>query len=262
MGTRILRSDLLSLAEVMEIYLDFTRSTLPDATHRSLAQAERLLGCFQKALGHELPNRLVAIQGLARLLEEGVEDRLEPADPSLAGRIAEQAQRADRLVRTLAEIGRLSGTTAGGPEVSLADVVREAVGVVGALSAGGPVEYDLQEGMPVVAVSRRALLEVLVQLLRNAVQAALPGRPAHVAVGGRRTPAGTEFWVADQGRGLTPLQGSSLFDPFSRAGSGEGAGLGLFLVRQVVAAWGGTLRVRSEPGQGTAITVLLPLSKG
>jgi two-component system sensor histidine kinase FlrB len=107
--------------------------------------------------------------------------------------------------------------------------------------------------VPPLPVSRRSLQAVLVELLGNAVRAAA-GRPLRVEVGGRRTPAGVEWWVTDDGRGLPPALQGCLFAPFA---TGGGVGLGLFLVRQAAAAWGGAVRVRSEPGAGTTVTLLV-----
>jgi len=81
-------------------------------------------------------------------------------------------------------------------------------------------------------------------------------------VGGKRSPAAAEFWVRDNGRGLSPERLPRLFEPFASVFSEDsedaGPGLGLFLVRQLVAGWGGAIRVRSESGRGTTFTLLVP----
>ena len=60
----------------MDLQYDFS-SDAANPAQRRIEQLERLLGCFQKALGHELPNQLVALQGLARLIEMEQADRLD-----------------------------------------------------------------------------------------------------------------------------------------------------------------------------------------
>jgi signal transduction histidine kinase len=72
-----------------------------------------------------------------------------------------------------------------------------------------------------------------------------------VTVGGRRTAGGVEWWVTDDGPGLPEARLAALFD-----GLAAGAA-GLFLVRQVAAAWGGALRVQSRPGAGTTVAFLV-----
>ncbi len=225
-------------------------------------QVASLLACFQEALGHQLPNHLVAIQGLARLLAEGESANLSPEGREQLGRLAALARTTDRLVRALAEVGRLCREArVAGTLVPLEEVAREAAAEVNLLYGGPAIVYDFPEDLPAVAVSRQALYQVLVQLLANAVRAVVgkPGGPVRVGArpcGTGGTPGGVEVWVADDGRGLPPLPPEQLFTPFHRGS--DGPGLGLFLVRQVTASWAGGLRIESEPGQGTRVTLRIP----
>jgi signal transduction histidine kinase len=236
----------------MELALDF-RSSATDPIRSALALAERLLNCHQFALGHELPNRLVGIQGLARLLllEAGLPGEVR----GLLENLASLTQRADELVRAVSALGRLQreGTT-GGPTAP-GEAVIEAATQVNVLSSGRPIEYHLEADLPSLPVSRDGLHQVLLHLLRNAVQAADAVRPLRVQISARRVPEGVELTVTDNGRGLEEGRAERLFEPF--ASSDGGLGLGLFLVRQVVASWGGALRVCSVPGQGTTVTLLI-----
>jgi signal transduction histidine kinase len=239
----------------MEIVLDFDR---PRVSASGLpAPGDRLLACFQEALGHQLPNHLVALRGLARMLADAEGDRLDDEGRIYLERLEALAGRVDQTVRALADLGRLCREAPTGEPIVLAEVAREAGAEVNVLCNGPAVEYHFEGGLPLLSVSRRALYQVLVQLLRNAVQAAQPGRPPRVQMGARACPGGVECWVADNGRGLPPLSPERLFAPFSGE-RGEGLGLGLFLVRQMVAAWGGAIHVQSEPGQGTTFTLRIP----
>jgi signal transduction histidine kinase len=261
----------------MELLLDFRRPGTADRASVALEQAQALLACNQFVLGHELPNRLVVIQAFSRLLMEQYGPALDDEGRTMLERVATSAQRVDELARRLADIGRLcreldaeAPPETAGPRLrtALAEVAREAVAEVNLMFTGQPVEYHLEEELPVLFVARRALHQVLVQLLRNAAQASVPARPLRVEVGAASGAAGPEFWVRDNGRGLPEDQAQRLFGAFSSHGpvgglpasTTGGQGLGLFLVRQVVARWGGGLRVRSEPEQGTTVTVLLPSS--
>jgi signal transduction histidine kinase len=257
----------------MKVIEDFRRAGSPAEGDR--LSARMLLACFQEALGHELPNYLVALQGLARLLEEGEAQRLGPEGREQLGRLAALARHTDRLVRALADIGRLCRDARSGQPIALGEVAREAAAEVNLLYGGPAIVYDVPDDLPAVTVSRQSLYQVLVQLLRNAVQAVEAGRPhpssptlgdnpregtnaagCRIEVGGRRDPGGVEVWVSDNGPGLPALPPERLFAPFQRGG--DGLGLGLFLVRQVAACWGACLRVESEPGRGTRFTLLIP----
>jgi signal transduction histidine kinase len=266
----------------MELFLDF-RTSPAGRTAQELDQARRLLGAYQTALGHELPNQLVIVQAFARMLQEQEGARLSEEGRQLLGRLAATAQRTDTFVRRLAEVGRLCREppffiAAGGPEVvgakrppppgaarhpptavPLGEVAREAFAEVNwAVGGGAAIRYDLVDPLPAVPVARPALHRVLAELIRNSASAASPDRPLRVAVGGENTPAGCTFWVRDNGRGLSASQLPGLFDPFAPGRNGPGAGLGLFLVRQLVAHWGGTLAAHSEPGVGTTFSLWVP----
>jgi signal transduction histidine kinase len=235
----------------MELHHDFAPD--PDNPSRcKIEQLERLLGCFQKALGHEFANQLVALQGLARLLVEEQSDRLDEEGRSLLLHVADLARRADGLARALADMGRVLRDPGPAEAVALPDVALEAAAEVNLLFPGWSVAYHFSREAAVLPVSRRSLRLVLVHLLRNAVQAG-GGRRVPLDVGSRRTTEGVEWWVKDDGRGLTDTEQSNLFECFA----GGTAGLGLFLVHQIVAAWGGAVTVESAPGEGTTFTVLV-----
>jgi signal transduction histidine kinase len=231
----------------MELVLDFKEADKASAG---------LLAAFQEALGHELPNRLVAIQGLARLLEVdvagiGAEHRL------LLARIAEGAERAHRLVRTLAQVGHLCREACSHLPTDVIEASREAGAAWSALSSGARLEYDLPKVLPPVAASRPALTRAILELLRNAALAA-PSAAFPVELGGRATPSAVEVWVADHGRGLPEVPPERLFAPFQHSVSPAGLGLGLFIVRQLVACWHGAIHVRSTPETGARFALLVP----
>jgi signal transduction histidine kinase len=223
-----------------------------------LQRKEWLLAAYQQALGHELPNRLVAIQGLARIVLSDQGARLDPAGRELLERLADLTQRTDLLVRALAEVGRLDRGTELAEPVPLTDLVAEAVAEVKILFKHHTVEYIIQNCMPIVVVARRGLYAVLHHLLRNAARAVQANPAARVEVGACQTPDGVEFWVADNGCGLSAAQQLHLIEPFRGDAGSEGQGIGLFLVRQVVASWNGSVRVQSEPGKGATFTIRLP----
>jgi two-component system, OmpR family, sensor histidine kinase TctE len=235
----------------MDLRYDFGPDPADPA--RQVEQLERLLSCFQKALGHELPNQLVALQGLARLIEMEQADRLDDEGRAHLLRLADLARRTDGLVRALAEIGRLTRERGTAEVSSLSDIAREAAAEVSVSISGWSIRYAFDPEATTLPVSPRNLRLALVHLVRNAVQAG-GGRASHVEIGSRRGADGIEWWVKDDGRGLTEAQAPRLFECFT---GGATAGLGLFVVRQLVAQWGGALRVHSEPDAGATITVLV-----
>jgi two-component system phosphate regulon sensor histidine kinase PhoR len=224
---------------------------------RRLERAERLLACFGKAVGHELPSQLVVVQGLMRVLEDEAADQLAPEMREYLHRLGAVTQRARILVADLAELSRVGRNPQPPEAVNLAEAGPEAVAQVNQLFLGQPMEYHIAEGSPSLIVPAAALHQVLVQLLRHAVATAASDHPLRVEIGARRSGDGIELWVADNGRGLPAESQPHAFEPFARS-AGEGdSGLGLFLVRHIVDSWGGTVQFHSAPGQGSTFTIFV-----
>ena len=221
------------------------------------APAEALFACLGKALGHELPNHFVAIQGLARVLEWEELDRLSNDGKNYLRRLAGAAERAHGLIRTLADVIRARGGLRAGELVPVAEVAREAVTEATQLLPERRVDYDLGGAGVVLPVPRLALRQVLVQLIRNAVQATARAEVPRIALGARDAPPDCEFWVTDHGRGFAAEQRAALDDFLAGRTAALGGGFGLLFVRLVVDSWGGRLCVASEPGRGCTMTVTL-----
>jgi two-component system sensor histidine kinase BaeS len=99
------------------------------------------------------------------------------------------------------------------------------------------------------------------QALSNLVANALRHTPAggRVRVGARLEPDGAQVaWVADTGSGMDPETAARAFDRFWRSPDSPGAGLGLAIARDLVAAHGGTVELTSAPGEGTTVRCRFP----
>jgi signal transduction histidine kinase len=228
-----------------------------------LERAEKLLACHQTALGHELPNHLVAINGLLQFLTLEEETHLTAEGREYVRRLVAATQRVQTLVGRLADIGRLLRDSWRFERVALNEALREAAAESKKLCPQAIIGYDLCEPSPELLVARKALRQVLLELLRNAVAAAPAGRPPRIEIGTRTQPppGGVEFWIGDDGRGLSPERQRRLFEPFPGSDlAAAGSGLGLFVVRLLVEIWGGTVRVESIHGQRTTVTVTTPVA--
>jgi two-component system sensor histidine kinase TtrS len=217
----------------------------------------RLLAVLQKALGHELPNQLIAVQGLARLLDLEQGERLGPEGRDYLGRLAAGAAKAHALVASLAEVARLGRPPAPPETVDFAEIAAEAAAEVRQLASGRPFEYHGPEHTLVLTAPRAALRKLLVILLRRAGTGGAEARPPRVEMSVR--PCGTEAEVRVAGDGETPDAEArdQPSDPFSGEDVG---GLDLFLARQLAEGWGGSARVEARTTRGTAFVVTCPLS--
>jgi signal transduction histidine kinase len=246
-----------------------------DPTRRRLERLERLLACFQKALGHEIPNQLVAIGGLLQLLELEEGERLGLDGRDYLGRLHAGVQKLQLLAVALADLARVArpldrpaGQAAGDEKRapgSVGQMVEEVVVEVKQLFPGRVIEYHISPTAHTLTVSRPDLRTVLLPLLRHAVQRSGEGRPVRLEIDARRSGTEVELCLADDGPEIPADRQATLFDPFPGAGPGDVAqggnpphNLGLFLAQQVVAGWGGCLGLASAPGQGCTFTIRIP----
>ncbi len=230
---------------------------LRDATLAAQAREE-----FLHVASHELRGPL----GTLRLVVQAL-GRDAGAGDGFAARlrvIDRQAQRLARLADTLLDVSRI---TAGRLELArengdLAALVRDVAARIGHEGADATsVEIAVDAPGPLrLAYDPARLDQIVSNLLSNALKYGR-GRPVRIAArpdGGR-----ARIEVADEGIGIAPPDQERIFGRFERAVSGRhygGLGLGLWIVRRLVEAHGGTISVRSAPDEGSTFTVELPLS--
>ena len=127
---------------------------------------------------------------------------------------------------------------------------------------------DLDPSLPAVSTDWNALKQILLNLVKNAVEAMPRGGKLFVST--RRIPplkgaaqkrrqSGVEITVADTGTGIDPAVAQKLLEPGVSSRKGDHAGLGLYVVRRLVQTLGGKLRFGSQPGKGSAFRIFLPL---
>lgn len=235
-----------------------------------LREAERraTIGEVARQVNHDLRNGLIPIRNVVQHLTElaGREpDRLPAVFRDRQRTLESSLQYLDGLAT---RYGRLSPRLE--PRAcDLNEIVRE---VAEDAEREVPVEADLEPDLPPVMADPVALRRILENLLVNAVdsygkdgeRAGPPdGHPegaGSVVVWTRRREAdapAVAFGVTDRGRGMTPEERGRIFQDFYTT-KPEGSGLGLSIVRRLVGDLGGRIRVESEPGAGTRVTVELP----
>jgi signal transduction histidine kinase len=230
-------------------------------TNLQLAELDRYKNELVQNVNHELFTPLSVILGCLHILDTQV---TEPLPRVSLARASEQAAKLEGLIRNLLDFSHLEDQA-----LSLkhephdpGDLLREFVEERRPSVAGSLRELDLQleAGVPPVRCDRRRLIQVLDELLGNAVKFTPPGTHVHVRCSA--TERGIEIEIRDEGHGIPPARLESLFEPF-RQGDGSttreagGMGLGLALARRLTEAMGGALDASSEPGVGSSFVVRL-----
>ena len=231
--------------------------------NRALAEAVGARDAFLSIASHELRTPLTAL----KLNLETWQRRGADADaqrPVRLERILRQTERMARLVDSLLDVSRI---TAGRLKleleegVDLAELVREAVERLREQLDSARSQVDLRvEGDTRGRWDRLRLEQVVGNLLSNAVKYGA-GAPIEIAV--RGDGERVRLTVRDHGIGVPPEDRRRIFERFERLVSNReysGFGLGLWIVREIVEALGGTIDVDSRPGDGAAFTADLPRS--
>lgn len=227
-------------------------------TAQQLEQLQRILECYQQAIGHELPNQLVAIQGLAKIIQQS-SDQLPAPMQELLQRLAQQAKRADQMVRSLAEVGRVVRSSEEPISIPLGDLWKQISLEIQLKLAPNRPTFEPPPDLPEVVVPRSALERALVELL--CFRARHCPDPASLSFRWSTIPQ-EDSWVdlriSDQGGSLSPEEIQKWFDPWSHTSEDHHGEFGPTLARELVESWGGTLRVDAEEDVGCTLSVTLP----
>jgi two-component system sensor histidine kinase HydH len=239
--------------------------------YKRMQERDRLaaLGQMAAGLAHEIKNPLGAIKGAAQLLADpapGAAD-LDPASREFLGIILEEVDRLDRVVRSVLDYARPSR---GNPApVDPNAVVRRTIQILSSDRADETViDLELADDLPRVRVDAEQLRQVLMNLVRNAIQAM--NGSGRIVVGTRVRPGArmrtdepqhwVEVSVSDSGPGISQKVLNNLFVPFFTT-KNQGTGLGLAISQRIVRSAGGSIEVSTHEGAGTTFTVVLPASQ-
>lgn len=227
----------------------------------------RLKNDLIATVSHELKTPLSSMRVLVDTLREG-RCRDEKQEREYLELIAKENVRLSRLIDNFLTFSRMERNkrTFEFHEVSPEDVVRAVVETVRERfeAPGCRLEVDVAPGLPSITADPDALVTVLLNLLDNAYK--YTGENKHVILRAYTEGGAMCFEVEDNGVGLSRRAAKKIFDRFyqvdqSLSRSGSGCGLGLSIVKFIVAAHGGTIRVRSRPGKGSTFRVRLPIAK-
>jgi signal transduction histidine kinase/DNA-binding response OmpR family regulator len=235
--------------------------------NEELAKANRAKSTFLSMVSHELRTPLSVVRGYLSLILEG---KIGP-DPDRitdALRIADKrARHLQHLIEELLDLSRIeSGRLSLHKEpIAVSKHVREVVEMFRGdqdrrkLS----IEIEIPESLPDALADHDKIHQIFTNFLSNAVK--FTGEGGRIVVSGRVLGTMLEFTVADTGIGIPEDKLDLVFEKFYQIDSSDkrlypGTGLGLAIVKMIVTALGGTVRVQSRLGEGSAFTITLPLA--
>jgi signal transduction histidine kinase len=220
-------------------------------------RANKAREAFFASVSHDIRAPLTAIMGFTEMMAIAGPERQDEFVQRVRSNVATLGVMVDNML----DHARL--------EAGALDVELEPLGlkelVEGCVQDLGPVLTTHEvavTGTPVtVMADRLAFGRVLANVLINAVRYSPEGSPVEVSVAGDERTG--RVAVADRGRGIDEAELETIFDEFSRGSRAQadgGSGLGLFSVHQLVAVQHGSVGIVSKPGEGTTVTIELPVT--
>lgn len=252
-----------------------------DERTAGLAEANEEIQRFAYIVSHDLRSPLVNVMGFSRELEDvqrqagQLVQRLQAEAPGLLldterealvvdlpealGFIRASTTRMDGLIKAILSISRTGRRSLAPEQVDLAALFGSiAVTLQTQLAETGT---RLQIGaLPVIESDRLALEQIFANLVDNAVKYRRAGVEPEIRVHAEETAGSVRVTVADNGRGIAPVDCERVFELFRRAGTQDrqGEGIGLAHVRALARRLGGTIALESELGEGSRFIVTLP----
>jgi PAS domain S-box-containing protein len=234
-----------------------------EKSREELNRAERLasIGTLSAGVAHQINNPIGAIVASAEyaLICEGDSDRYRVWKEALNENVV-QAKRCGEIVRSLLQFAREEPTRRSLEDMH--EIVRRACYLSSnyASKRGSAIEFELSAEPAPVRVNPIEMEQVMVNLIRNAIESRETGSLVRV-----RSECGlhsVRIEVKDNGGGIDAETRKHVFDPFFTTRLHEGgSGLGLSVAHGIVANHGGSLQVQSELGTGTSVTLEMPLDR-
>jgi signal transduction histidine kinase len=233
-----------------------------------LERASQAKDNFLASMSHELRTPLNAIIGFTGLLLMGLPGPLNEEQEKQLRTVQRGAKHLLSLINDILDVAKIQ---AGKVQFAIEGVdcnlvVQDVISALrpAAVSKGLDFQVVTPDGALVVRTDRRAIAQILLNLVNNAIKFTESGSVSLRVVG---SPAGSSgpitFEVSDTGRGMDPTELAKLFQPFTQVGErmAEGTGLGLHLSQRLAVLLGGSIAVKSESGKGSTFTLTLTSHK-
>jgi signal transduction histidine kinase len=247
------------LNTALQVELD-QRQTLINELEDKNAELER----FTYTVSHDLKSPLVTITGFLGFLENDALSGNTERTKSNINRIAAAAKKMQALLNDLLELSRVGRLMNPPEDIPFIDVINEAIDRVrGHLDEVNAI-IEVQRDFPTINGDRERLIEVVQNLIENAVKYAKPKVNPRIEVGSSISGKDGKviFYVRDNGIGVDPEYYDRIFGLFNKLDPhSEGTGIGLSLVKRIIEVHNGRVWVESEKGKGATFYFSLPTSQ-
>lgn len=232
---------------------------LVDERTAQLRETARELESYSYSIAHDMRAPLRAMTAFARLVQTEHGAQLDETGHAYLGKIITASQRLDHLVTDVLNYSNVSRRKL---MLHPVDVEKLLLDTIRGQPEFQPPAADIEviTPLPPVIGHEASLMQVVNNLLANAMKFVLPGTRPNVTVRGELREKDVRLWFEDNGIGIAHADQQRIFSLFGRlhpATEFEGTGIGLTIVRKAVERMGGTVGVESEPGRGSRFWIQL-----
>ena len=251
-----------AICSLVAIGLERARTQEIETLAKAARQSEELKSTLLDAIAHEFKTPLTSIKAATTTVIAG--NRLTGQDRELLSIVDEETDRLNNLVSDAIQMSRIEGGKfkLRRTRVSPNQVINTVTAQMRARLEDRPVENAIVTNLTDVYIDRDLIQLSLRQLVDNALKHA-PGKSA-IRLGAGIGESDVQFWVSDDGPGITAPEAERVFERFYRGRSHRnavpGSGIGLSVVREIARAHGGDAFVESSPGKGSRFIIKLPLT--
>ncbi len=217
------------------------------------------IGILTAGVAHELGNPLNNISMLSQAYVELYDNLSREERIDFMNKVEEESQRIKEIVKNLLDFAKPKKPDL--KKVDINNIINRGVRLVHNMTCVCNIEAQilLQDGLPPVVVDEHQVLEVLVNLLTNGIQALSPGGRLFVSSKLGESGRCVEIEVIDFGKGIPHELLPYVFDPFFTTKGSNGTGLGLFVSYGIIKNHKGNISVSSDPENGTCFRIELPV---
>jgi two-component system sensor histidine kinase KdpD len=245
------------------VAIERARLTEESRNAQILQASEKLQTALLNSVSHDLRTPLVSVIGALSSLKEKDTELKGPDSEELVNIALEEAERLNHLIGNLLDVSRIEAGAVilSKQAVDVQDIVGVALAQLGKRAEGRQIDVFLPKNLPYVSADSGLIVQVLLNLLDNAVKYSPAGFPIEISA--KEIDPFIEIEVADFGTGIPKDDLERVFDKFYRVHHPDnvaGSGLGLSIARGIIEAHGGRITAANRVGGGTIIRFTLPRS--
>jgi signal transduction histidine kinase len=229
-------------------------------SNEELAEANQQLEAFSYSVSHDLRTPLRAIEGFSEILVSEYKEYLDNDGNKYLGIVRKNAQRMGRLIEDLLAFSRASRRDVDAEDVNLKDLALEVFDELCEMEPECRTKLELGD-IPNGRCDKGMMRQALVNLINNAIKFSKKNSEPLVTIGGYGDKAENVYFVRDNGAGFDMKHVDKLFGVFQRLHSNEefeGTGIGLAIVKRVIARHGGRVWAEGKVGEGATLYFTLP----